>query len=337
MTPSDDFLRVADPYRRELLAYCYRMSGSIHEAEGLVDETYRRARKAPDTLAGHPSTRTWLFKVATDTCLTALAGGERRPLPTGLGGPSDSPEGDLAERREVPWLEPVPDEMVGEPTEVAPTRQDIRLDLVAALQHVEPRERAVLILRDVLDWRASEVAALLDTSAATVESGLQRARAGVAGSTQDVVPPTEAEQRAMLDRWAAAFEAYDVGAMTSLLTEDAVWEMPPFAAWFRGAGAIGRLIRAACPAERAGDQVMVPLRANGQHGFALYMRDPATNAHRAFQIQVLTLSAAGVAHSVVFFDLTLFDLFGLPQLLSDLRDCQPPPVYAPAGAQARRP
>jgi RNA polymerase sigma-70 factor (ECF subfamily) len=337
MTPSDDFLREADPYRRELLAFCYRMSGSIHEAANLVDETYRRAWKAYGTFEVRPSTPTWLFAIATDTCLTALAGRERRPLPRGLGGPSDSPEGDLAERREVPWLEPVPDEMVGEPAEVAPGRQDVRLDLVAALQHLPPRERAVLIFRDVLDWGVSEVAALLDTSAGAVDSSLERARAGVTGLTQDVVLPTEAEQRAMLERWAAAFEAYDVGAITSLLTEDAVWEMPPFAAWFRGAGAIGRLIRAACPAEQAGDQVMVPLRANGQHGFALYMRDPATNAHRAFQIQVLTLSAAGVAHAVVFFDLTLFDMFGLPQLLSDLRDSQPPPVYTPAGAQARKP
>jgi len=140
----------------------------------------------------------------------------------------------------------------------------------------------------------------------------------------------------LLSRWAQAFEDYDVDAITGLLTEDAVWEMPPFAAWFRGSAAIGRLIRAACPAEAAGDQVMVPVRANGQPGFALYMRDPATQSHRAFQIQVLTLTAAGVAHAVAFFDLSLFEAFGLPELLADLADSHPGSVPPAADRHERR-
>jgi RNA polymerase sigma-70 factor (ECF subfamily) len=336
----DEFARVTSQHRRELLAHCYRMSGSVHEAEDLVQETYLRAWRAYDKFEGRSSVRTWLYRIATNTCLTELEGRARRPLPTGLGGPSDHPEGDLAERSEVLWLEPVPDALVmperGDPADVVAAKETVRLALVTTLQHLPPRQRAVLVLRDVLRFSAAEVAELLDTTPAAVNSLLQRARAELAevdGDPESASLPTDAQQREMLDRWAKAFEAYDVDAITALLTDDAVWEMPPFAAWFRGANAIGRLIRSACPAEAAGDQVMVPLLANGQPGFALYMRDPVTRAHRAFQIQVLTLTAAGVVHAVAFFDLTLFDVFGLPQLLSDLRDAQPQPVYVDAGAQ----
>ncbi len=331
----EDFTRLTDPYRRELMAHCYRMLGSVHDAEDLVQETYLRAWRAYDDFEGRSSMRTWLYRIATNTCLNALESRQRRPLPTGLGGPSDAPEGDLAQRDEITWLEPVPDAMFAgdssDPATVVAERESVRLAFIAALQHLPPRQRAVLILRDVLKWKAAEVAELVGISTAAVNSALQRARAqldDVMPSEDTITEPTEADKREMLDRWLQAFEAYDVDRIVTLFTEDVVWEMPPFAAWFKGAKNVGRLIRFACPAEGPGDQVLVPVEANGQPGFALYMRDPLTKQHRAFQIQVLTLTAAGVAHAVVFFDLSLFDTFGLPQLLSDLADSQPPSMAA---------
>jgi len=317
------------------------MLGSVHDAEDLVQETYLRAWRAYDDFEGRSSVRTWLYRIATNACLSALESRSRRPLPTGLGAPSSQPEGDLGARDEILWLEPIPDAMVvsdlADPAAAVTSRESVRLALVAALQYLPPRQRAVLILRDVLQYRAAEVADMLVMSTAAVNSSLQRARAHLedAEATRDDVElPTAQQQRELLERWAAAFEAYDVDAIVGLLTDDAIWEMPPFTAWFRGSASIGRLIRAACPAEAPGDQVLVPVDANGQPGFALYMRDPVTRAHRAFQIQVLTLTAAGVAHAVAFFDLTLFDAFGLPQLLSDLKDSQPPPIYL--AAETRR-
>ena len=331
----DDFVRLTDPYRRELFAHCYRMLGSVHDAEDLVQETYLRAWRAYDEFEGRSSMRTWLYRIATNTCLNALESRGRRPLPTGLGGPSDEPEGDLAERTEVTWLEPIPDAMfVGDssdPAALIADKESVRLAFVAALQYLPPKQRVVLVLREVLKWKAAEVAELLGTSTAAVNSSLQRARAQldeVSPAREDAAEPTEADKRELLDKWVQAFESYDVKAITALMTEDVVWEMPPFAAWFEGVLNVGRLITFACPAKGPGDQVLIPVEANGQPGFALYMRDPATRQHRAFQIQVLTLTAAGVAHATAFFDLSLFDAFGLPQLLSDLADSRPPHLTA---------
>lgn len=293
--PDPPFARTAGPYEREVLAACYRMSGSVHDARDLLRETWRRAEQQ---YAGQEGpVRDWLRGLAVEVSVASLDGRERRALPTQLRSASDAPEGDLHERQEVLWLEPIPEDVLG------PAATGVSLAEITALQQLPLAERAALV------------------------------RAGPAATP----PPGELlsdEEQALLEQWARAFEEYDVEAITALLAPEAVWEMPPFAAWFRGSAAIGRLIRAACPAERAGDQVMVPVRANGQPGFALYMRDPATGAHRAFQIQVLTLTAAGVAHAVAFFDLSLFDAFGLPQLLSELRDSQPQ-VYAVAEAERR--
>jgi RNA polymerase sigma-70 factor, ECF subfamily len=331
----DDFVRLTDPYRRELFAHCYRMLGSVHDAEDLVQETYLRAWRAYDDFEGRSSMRTWLYRIATNTCLNALESRNRRPLPTGLGGPSDQPEGDLAERSEVTWLEPIPDAMFAgdssDPAALVADKESVRLAFVAALQYLPPKQRVVLVLREVLKWKAAEVAELLGTSTAAVNSSLQRARAQldeVSPARDEAAEPTEADKRELLDKWVQAFEAYDVQAITALMTEDVVWEMPPFAAWFKGVVNVGRLISFACPAKGPGDQVLIPVEANGQPGFALYMRDPVSRQHRAFQIQVLTLTAAGVAHATVFFDLSLFDAFGLPQLLSDLADSRPPPLIA---------
>lgn len=316
-----DFMSLADPYRRELFAHCYRMLGSVHDAEDLVQETYLRAWKAYDRFEGRSSLRTWLHRIATTACLTALDRRRRRPLPTGLGGPTAEPEGELADRPELPWLEPVPDALVGadDPGAVVAARESVRLALVAALQHLQPRQRAVLILRDVLRYSAAEVADTIGVSVPAVNSLLQRARAQLARvtPTEEEVAEPRPEQREVLNRYVDAFESYDISAITELFTADAVFEMPPFATWVRGAGHIGRLIAAHCPASGPGDLALVPTAANGQPAFALYMRG-GDGAHRAFGIQVLELAPGGgaVAHAVMFFDTSLFRHFGLPAVLS---------------------
>src|SRR5439155_27059891 len=173
-TVNEDFQRLADPFRRELLAHCYRMLGSVHDAEDLVQETYLRAGRAYDRFEGRSSLRTWLHQIATRACLTALESRSRRPLPTGLGSPSADPGDTLVEQPEVPWLEPIPDAMVGaersDPAAIVTARESLRLALIAALQHLPPRQRAVLVLRDVLQWRAAEAAEVLRTTAPAVNS-----------------------------------------------------------------------------------------------------------------------------------------------------------------------
>lgn len=315
--PTTGVLEDVERYQPARLAFCYQMLGSVHEAQSVIAAVSEQIGQRGVT------PRSAWFAEATALCLATAEKGSIRALPTGLGTASSEPEGDLRPRSDVLWLEPIPDALLGVRT------GSVDLDLIAALQYVPPRERAALILRDHSGFEDEEVAGLLHTSTASLAELLEQGRQRLSRAVPTrVQAPEESRRRELLARWAAAFEAYDVDAITGLLTDDAVWEMPPFAAWFRGAASIGRLIRAACPAQAAGDQVMVPVSANGLPGFALYMIDPQTRAHRAFQIQVLTLSAAGVAHAVAFFDLSLFDAFGLPQLLSDLKDSQPPSLYA---------
>jgi RNA polymerase sigma-70 factor (ECF subfamily) len=309
-----------DRYRPELLAHCYRMLGSVHDAEDLVQETYLRAWRSQSTFEGRSSMRTWLYRIATNACLTALQSRGRRPLPTGLGQEASDPYATLVQQPEVPWLEPVPDALVSDlpddPASVVTSRESIRLAFVAALQHLPPRQRAVLVLREVLAWKAAEVAELLGTSTTAVNSMLQRARAQLEQAQltrDDVVEPTDHEHRDLLDRYVAAFESYDVEAIVSLFTEDAVWEMPPFTGWYQGARAIGNLISAQCPASGPADMRMLRADANGQPGFALYMRD-VDGLHHAFQIQVLTVTEGGVSHVGCFFDTGLFEAFGLPEV-----------------------
>jgi RNA polymerase sigma-70 factor (ECF subfamily) len=315
LTVETEFLAKADPFRRELLAHCYRMLGSVYDAEDLVQETYVRAWRSYDRFEGRSSMRTWLHRIATNACLTALESRERRPLPIGLGQPSSDPTGPLDEQREVPWLEPLPDRMLdSDPAAVVTGRESIRLAIVAAMQYLPPRQRAVLILRDVLQWPAADVGEMLDMTVASVNSALQRARAQLQQATvtaDDVTEPGEADKRALLDRFVAAFEAKDTAAMVQIFTKDAVWEMPPFTGWYQGGEDIARLIDGNCPAEGPGDMKLVPTMANGQHAFGLYMRDGDT--YRPFNLPVLTLTADGVSHVSCFFDLRLFRTFGLPE------------------------
>ncbi|MEU6040071.1 sigma-70 family RNA polymerase sigma factor [Actinomadura sp. NPDC047616] len=322
--PSDaqdgDFQRLADPYRRELLAHCYRMLGSIHDAEDLVQETYLRAWRSYGRFEGRSSLRTWLYRIATNVCLTAIDQRGNRPMPSGLGAPSAEPEKPVVAAPEVPWLEPMPDTAMGgdaaDPAAIVASRESMRLAFIAALQHLPPKQRVVLILRDVLKWKAAEVAELFDTSTAAVNSALQRARAQleqIAPARDDVVEPADPEQRALLDRYAAAFENADMTALVELFKEDAVWEMPPFPEWFVGREHIVRLIAAQCGPE-PGELRMVPTAANGQPAFAMYRRGE-DGVHRPFQLQVLTLGPHGVERTSTFFDTTLFPVFGLPEAL----------------------
>ena len=306
-----DFDTLTGRYQRELMAHCYRMSGSVHEAEDLVQETFLRAWKASASFQGRSSVRTWLYKIATNVCLTNLESKPRRPLPAGLGAPQENALDPLEQDAEVPWLEPVPDAAV----EVA-ERDTIRLAFVAALQHLPARQRAVLILRDVLRWSAAETADALDTTTAAVNSALQRAHAqlGERALTPDTVQPDlDADQKRLLDAYLEAFWRKDVQRIVQLLRHDATWDMPPFLSWFKGAEEIGRLIGEHCPGG-SHDMPMLRTTANGQPAFGLYMRHQ--DGHFVpFQLQVLELEGGVVKHVTAFFELSLFQRFGLPDRL----------------------
>lgn len=308
-----DFQELANTYRRELLAHCYRMTGSVHEAEDLVQETYLRAWRAFHGFEGRSSVRTWLYRIATNVCLTNLEGRNRRPLPTGLG-TADSQAGDALEQdHEVPWLEPVPDAAV-----VVAERDTIRLAFVAALQHLPARQRAVLILRDVLRWSAKEVAEALETTAAAVNSALQRAHAQMeqVHATEDTVEADlDDHQKQLLEAYVEAFWRKDIDAIVGLLTQDAVWEMPPYIGWYRGAENIGRLIDTQCPGG-VHDMPMLPTVANGQPAFGLYMHN-RDGGYRPFHLQVLDIKDDRVHHVVAFFGADVFESFGLPAHLTD--------------------
>ena len=311
----DEFLIAAEPHRRELLAHCYRMTGSLHDAEDLVQETYLRAWKAYSGFKGQSSLRTWLYRIATNTCLTALEGRQRRPLPSGLGGPSAGPADSLVERHEVPWLSPLPWGDKSDPSEIVGGRESVRLAFIAALQHLSARQRAVLVLRDVLQWRAAEVADAIGTSTAAVNSLLQRARAQLdaVGPDDTLAEPSSPETQERLARYIAAFENYDIDGLVSMFTSEAIWEMPPHDSWYRGPVAIGSLIHHHCPAEGPGDMKLIPVIANGQAGAALYMR--SGGSHVPFQLHVIDFTALGVAHVVAFREPWLFARFGLPESL----------------------
>lgn len=313
----DEFVRLTDPYRRELLAHCYRMLGSVDEAEDQVQETYLRAWRSYDGFEGRASLRTWLLRIATNTCLTALEGRARRPLPSGLGGPAEAPEEPLrAPVTDVGWLQPLPDSLV-DPAGVVAARGSLRLALVAALQHLPARQRAVLILRDVLAWRAPEVAALLGTSTAAVKSSLQRARARldeVAPDEDLVEEPEGAADREVLDRYVAAFENADLDSLIGLLQDGVELEMPPFLEWYSGKEDVLRFLRARV--HEKGTLRMLRTRANGQPAVAMYVRGE-DDVLRAHSLQVLTVQKQLLARITAFLEpADLLDRFGLPKELS---------------------
>lgn len=315
VTADEEFVTRAEQYRRELFAHCYRMSGSVHDAEDLVQETLLRAWRAYGSFEERASMRTWLHRIATNVCLTALEGRKRRPLPTGLGQPASDPGVPVHENSEVPWLSPVPDSMVTDetPEDAAEQLEGVRLAFVAALQHLPPRQRAALVLRDVLQWRAAEVAEAVGTTTAAVNSALQRARETVRKAELDREQRGGAltpEQEQLLRRYVDAFWRKDVDALVEMFTDDAVWEMPPFPGWYQGPRDIVRLIDTQCPGDRH-DMPMLPTRANGQPAFGLYMRGP-DGAFTPFHLQVLDLEGDRVRHVGAFFDHSLFPLCGLP-------------------------
>ena len=310
-----EFTRLAGPYRSELLAHCYRMLGSVHDAEDQLQETMIRAWRSYDQFEGRSSLRTWLYRIATNTCLRAIETRQRRPLPSGLGQPGDDPSGPLdAPLREVPWLEPIPDALVSsDPAAVVTSHTNIRLALIAALQYLPPRQRAVLILRDVLGWRAAEVADLLGTTTVAANSALQRAREQLqqaAPSEDDMREPADPDVVTLLNRYASAFENADVAALTELLREDAVIEMPPTPTWFAGRENVQLFLRSYVLRE-PGQLRMVPTAANGQPALAEYVRG-ADGIYRAFGIQVLTIAGSRIARISAFLDPSLFEAFGLP-------------------------
>lgn len=309
-------------YRGELTGYCYRMLGSAFEAEDAVQDTLVRAWKAHDSFEGRASLRSWMYRIATNVCLDMLSSRQRRARPMDLGPAShgaSAPGGTLAE---VTWVTPVPDGRVqpdGDPAEIAMSRDTIRLAFVAALQHLPPRQRAVLLLREVLRWSAAEVADLLETSVAAVNSSLQRARATMAASevrADDPVSPLDEASQALLARYVQAFEAYDVTLLTALLREDAIQSMPPYELWLRGRDDI--IAWWTGPGADCAGSRLIPVTANGCAAFGQYRPSGPNGEHEPWALQVLEFSGGQIAEFTAFLDTeALFPLFGLPMTLPD--------------------
>jgi RNA polymerase sigma-70 factor (ECF subfamily) len=307
-------------HRVELTAYCYRMLGSTFDAEDAVQETLLRAWRSFDRFEGRASPRTWLYRIATNVCLDMLNGRQRRARPMDLG-PAKTAEAPLSEALpEATWIQPIPDGRVlpedGDPAELAISRETIRLAFIAALQHLPPRQRAVLILREVLRWKASEVAELLDTTVASVNSALQRARATLAASdvTATGAQTMDEAQRALLARYVDAFERYDLDSLTSLLREDATWSMPPYELWLQTHNDIRRWCLG--PGIGCRGSRLVPTVANGSAAFGQYKPGGPGGSYEPWSLQVLELSAGGISGITFFLDTArLFPLFGLPARL----------------------
>jgi RNA polymerase sigma-70 factor (ECF subfamily) len=311
-----------EQHRPELIAFSYRMLGSPFEAEDAVQETFVRAWRSFDRFEGRAALRSWLYRIATNVCLDLLNGRKRRARPMDLGR-EWNPDGPIGRTLpETTWIEPVPDGLVApseeDPADVAVSRETIRLAFVAALQHLPPRQRAVLILCEVLRWKAMEVAELLDTSVASVNSALQRARATIEASgvsSADPVPALDESQRELLSRYVQAFERYDMDALTSLIREDATQSMPPYELWLRGRENILRWLvgpGAGC----RGSRVIPTLAANGSPAFGQYRPSASGSGYDPWALQVLEIADGRVVEFTFFLDTErLFPLFGLPARL----------------------
>ena len=312
-----------EQHRRELTAYCYRMLGSAFEAEDAVQETLVRAWRAFDRFEGRSSLRSWLYSIATNVCLDLLNGKKRRALPMDLSSavPGDGGPGPVL--GEQTWIQPMPDGRVvqgggDDPAELAVERETIRLAFVRALQLLPPRQRAVLILREVLRWQAAEVAELLDTSVVSVNSALQRARSTLAASNAgapDAFRPMDGEQQQLLARYVDAFERFDVESLVSLLHEDAVMSMPPYDMWLLGPVGLANWLHgggSGCRGSR-----LRAIEANGFPAFAQWRRSESGSGYDAFSIHVPEVTGTKISGLHFFVDPTLFPLWGLPQHLDD--------------------
>jgi RNA polymerase sigma-70 factor (ECF subfamily) len=313
--------RSFEEYRRELIGYSYRMLGSPHEAEDAVQETFLRAWRSFDSFEGRAALRSWLYKIATNVCLTMLDGRKRRALPMDLG-PSAAPPSAMlgAPLVESVWIQPIPDRLAvhpdSDPADVATSRETIRLAFVAALQHLPPRQRAVLILRDVLQWKAAEVADLLGATVVSVNGLLRRARVTLASAdmTTAGAPEPSSQNAALLARYVAAFERFDIDALVTLLHDDAIFSMPPFALWLRGPGTIADwLLTNPCA-----NTHLVPIEANGSPAVAVY-KPARSGGYEAYAIQVLEWSDSHIDAIHTFLDPTLFGQFDLPATLEQRR------------------
>ncbi|MBQ0828516.1 sigma-70 family RNA polymerase sigma factor [Streptomyces tagetis] len=319
-TTTPELESALERHRVELTGYCYRMLGSSFEAEDAVQDTLVRAWRGYGSFEGRSSLRSWLYRIATNVCLDMLAAGNKRARPMDLTEATPPARAALTSRPDHTWLEPVPDGRVlpttDDPAEAAVAKESVRLAFMAALQRLPPRQRAVLILREVLAWRASEVAELLGTSVPSVNSALQRARATLAaradrGAEAEVSDPLDEEQRKLLERYVAAFEGYDMAALTALLHEDAVMTMPPFDLWLAGPSDITGFMStlgASCAGSR-----LLPVRANGLPAFAHYKPDPEAGGFAPWAVQILEVSGGRITGFHCFLDTARwFPLFGLP-------------------------
>lgn len=312
-----DFARLADPFRGELLAHCYRMLGSLHDAEDAVQDTYLRAWRGYHRFEGRSSLRRWLYTIATRACLTALDHRGRRPLPAGLGPPADDhrvalPPADA----EIAWLQPMPNVLLegddGDPASIVAARSGIRLAFVAALQHLPARQRAVLVLRDVLAWPSAEVATMLETTTAGVNSALQRARDQLRTlglDAEEMAEPDEAGLRGLLDRYATAFTHADVGALVDLVRADVELEMPPIPTWFTGRDAVLGFL-AARVLGRPGNWRLTPTPTNNQPAFAVYGKT-TEGSFQPHGLHVLTVTGGRIARITSFNDPLLLLATGL--------------------------
>jgi RNA polymerase sigma-70 factor (ECF subfamily) len=304
-----------EQYRRELVGYCYRMLGSIHEAEDAVQDTMLRAWRALANFEDRVGLRPWLYRIATNVCLDMLKGRSRRALPMAVSpaGSGDAPLG--APRAEATWVEPAPDRLIlapelGDPAERAVARESVRLAFIATLQHLAPRQRAVLILRDVLSWHAAEVAVLLETSTDAVNSTLRRARAALGETDRDLAPSEPAPgDRELLAAYIDAFDRHDLESLVGLLRDDAILEMPPFELWLQGRADI-RGFLAAIDACR--EEVATPIEANGSFGVAVYRPDVPGGHPIAHAMHVLEVAGGRISAIHAFLDPGLFEVFGLP-------------------------
>jgi RNA polymerase sigma-70 factor (ECF subfamily) len=321
-----EFSHLTEPYRRELQLHCYRMLGSLQDAEDLVQETLLRAWRRLDTFEGRASLRAWLYKIATNACLDALDKRPRRALPVTVYPAADAREPYMPPILEPVWLEPFPDELLPEPATINPEsrytmRENVKLAFLTALQLLPPRQRAVLILRDVLDWRAREVAELLEMTVSAVNSALYRARTTLANEyptskTLHASTPTDDSTRTLLNRFMQAWEAADVTGLTALLREDATLMMPPSPSWYEGRTSVSHFLASSVFAgETWGRWRLQPTRANSQPAFGMYLWDEASGAYQAHGIQVLTVAKAQITTLTAFLNPAILPYFGLPQEL----------------------